>query len=219
VREFLAPLPVDVVPGIGVKTLPGLKLRSINTVGDLMARRMQKGSWFEHLLETLLDEDAVYGGPHEPADHSISRDRTFWEDTDDRSLIDAALFTLVEKCCRTLREEKLAASTATVRVRFSDFTTVQRQFTLPSAVTNEEDVMAAARKLLDEVLPEGRRIRLVGIKVSSLSPLEGQQLILDSGKSERLHELHCRVDALRERFGEGSVVWATTAGLGKPPKT
>ena len=215
VREFLTMLSIDDVPGIGKKTAPGLKLRNIKTVGDLMARPPAQGTWMAHLLESLLDEHGMYaGGDHEPADHSISRDRTFWEDTDDRARIDAMLFGLVEKCCRTLRSESLAASTVTMKVRFSNFTTLQKQMTLPSASTNEEDILAAARTLLSVLLPEGRFIRLVGVKVSNLSPMEGQQLMLDAGRSEKLHALHTKIDKLRERYGDESIKWVTVVESG-----
>ncbi len=213
VQEFLAPLPVDVVPGIGKKTAPRLAMHGIRTVSDLIARRPPRESWLGSLLRGLLDETGSSGRHDADAvEHSISRDRTFGQDTADREQIESTLFLLTERCCKTLRVEGLAASTVTLKVRFADFTTVQKQETLPAAVVNEEQIFAAVLLLLGDLLPPWRFVRLVGVKVSHLSPLEGQQLTLDAGTSERLHELHRRVDALQERFGEASVRWGRGVG-------
>ena len=208
IRDTLAPLPVDVVPGIGKKTAPRLRMQGIFTVGDLLTRAQERDGWLGSLVRALLDEsDDRAHGDHEAAEHSISRDRTFGRDTADREEIESTLFMLTERCCKTLRAERLAASTVTVKVRYADFTTVQKQETLPSAVVNEEQVFAAVGLLLGDLLPPWRFVRLVGVKVSNLSPLEGQQLMLDDGESERLFQLHQEVDALQKKFGEKSVRW------------
>jgi len=208
IRDTLAPLPVDVVPGIGKKTAPRLRMQGIFTVGDLLTRTQERDGWLGSLVQALLDEsDDRAHGDHEAAEHSISRDRTFGRDTADREEIESTLFMLTERCCKTLRAERLAASTVTVKVRYADFTTVQKQETLPSAVVNEEQVFAAVGLLLGDLLPPWRFVRLVGVKVSNLSPLEGQQLMLDDGESERLFQLHQEVDALQKKFGEKSVRW------------
>jgi len=208
IRDTLAPLPVDVVPGIGKKTAPRLRMQGIFTVGDLLTRAQERDGWLGSLVQALLDEsDDRAHGDHEAAEHSISRDRTFGRDTADREEIESTLFMLTERCCKTLRAERLAASTVTVKVRYADFTTVQKQETLPSAVVNEEQVFAAVGLLLGDLLPPWRFVRLVGVKVSNLSPLEGQQLMLDDGESERLFQLHQEVDALQKKFGEKSVRW------------
>ncbi len=208
VRGTLAPLPVDIVPGIGKKTAPRLRMRGIFTVGDLIAQAPERDGWLGSLLHALLDEsDDREHGDHQAEEHSISRDRTFGQDTADREQIESTLFMLTERCCKTLRAEGLAASTVTVKVRYADFTTVQKQETLPSAVVNEEQIFVAVRVLLDDLLPPWRFVRLVGVKVSNLSPLEGQQLVLDGGETERLYQLHQEVDALQKKFGEKSVRW------------
>ncbi len=208
VRETLAPLPVDIVPGIGKKTAPRLRMQGIVTVGDLIARAPEPDGWLGSLVHALLDEsDEREQGDSEVADHSMSRDRTFGRDTADRELIESTLYMLTERCCKTLRAEQLAASTVTVKVRYADFTTVQKQATLPSAVMIEEQIFAAVLSLLDDLLPPWRFVRLVGVKVSNLSPLEGQQLVLDGGESEKLFQLHREVDTLQKRFGEKSVRW------------
>ncbi len=207
-RETLAPMPVEIVPGIGTKTAPRLHMHGIRTVGDLIARQPGDESWLGALLRALLDESGGGNhGDHEAAEHSISRDRTFGQDTADREQIETTLFMLTGRCCKTLRAEGLAASTVTVKVRFADFTTVQKQETLPEAAVNEEEIFAAVRLLLGELLPPWRFVRLVGVKVSNLSPLEGQQLTLDGENTEKRYQLHRQVDALQERFGESSVRW------------
>ena len=219
VREFLAPLPVDIVPGIGKKTAPRLRMHGIMTVGDLMAQQPDRDGWLGSLLQALLDEtgDRRSHGDHDVVEHSMSRDRTFGQDTADRKRIEAVLFMLTERCCKTLRAEGLAASTVTVKVRFADFTTVQKQETLPAAAVIEEQIFAAALLLLEDLLPPWRFVRLVGVKVSNLSPLEGQQLALDAGTTEKLYQLHHHVDALQKRYGEKSVYWGRGELTPVPP--
>jgi DNA polymerase-4 len=198
-REFLAPLPVEVIPGVGVKTLPKLHACALRTVGDAMDRAARTGAAASHSpLDSLCAHIAACAIPsdeplmvEEQVEKSISRDRTFSEDTDDAEKILATLYSLAERCCKTLRQDGLRASTVTVRIRFSDFTTPQRQSTLAAPTSNEEDIFAAAQRLLTLLLPPTALIRLVGIKVSGLKSLpageagkqvgaaEGEQLSLD----------------------------------------
>ena len=221
IRDFLTPLPVDVVPGIGPKTIPRLNMHGIRTIGDLLNRKQHMPeSYLSGLLQSLLSEEPYDGGGHhhDEEEQSISRDRTFSRDTQDDGQIAATLFALVERCCKTLRAGGRAASTVTVKVRFANFITVQKQLTLPCAAANEEDIFPAARRLLKELLPAWRFVRLVGVKVSNLVPLEGQQLMLDTVRTERLEPLHRRIDALQERYGYRSVRWGIAAGEEREPQ-
>jgi DNA polymerase-4 len=216
-REFLAPLPVEVIPGVGRKTLPRLQARGIMTVGDLLHRPGQGDSALDRYLTAVAEgrDDRVIRS--HTVEKSMSRDTTFGHDTDDRTFIGSTLYYLTERCCRALRERSMAATTVTAKVRFSDFTTLQKQATLAVATDREEEVFALAQRLVDTVLPPGQMVRLVGVKVSGLVPREGAgcQLTLDTVTEERLDRLHQRIDALRKKFGYASIQRGRTVMLQK----
>jgi DNA polymerase-4 len=223
-KEFLAPLPIDVVPGIGKKTAPRLYARGIFVVGDVLRQGSLSSSYVDRYLAAVANgmgdrrpPASLFGhaARYDHVEKSMSRDTTFGHDTNDRNLILATLFYLTERCCKTLRTRGYCTFTVTVKVRFTDFTTLQKQATLPSATANEEEVFAAAQKLLDTVLPPNRYIRLVGVKVSHLVPGEQSrnQMELAVINSEKLSRLHQRLDALQEKHGYTSIQWGITHAL------
>jgi DNA polymerase-4 len=225
-RGFLDPLPVEAVPGIGPRTLPHLHTHGIRTVREavtyvernthaagqyppLREERLRTFSLCSFIASCALPSDEAIL-PHDHVEKSISRDRTFGTDTADSERVSATLYCLAERCCKTLRQDELLASTVTVRVRFADFTTVQKQSTLPRPSSNEEDVYAAARRLLAVLSAPGQLVRLVGVKVSSLSGVEGAQLDLGVTAAEKFGTLHRRLDGLQTRYGYDSIRWGIT---------
>jgi len=228
-QEFLAPLPVEIVPGIGTKTLPRLHTYGIRTVGDAMAYAERhaladergprvRAEWL-HTLSlcraiaacAVPSDEGITG--HDHVEKSISRDRTFGQDSADRAYIESTLYYLTERCCKTLREDGLVASTVTVRARFTSFTTVQKQATLSLPSSNEEDIFACARRLLALLVRQGDLLRLVGVKVSGLEETGGAQMDLGITRAEKFGTLHRRLDGLQERFGYDSIRWGITCGV------
>jgi DNA polymerase-4 len=217
-REFLAPLPVEAVPGIGKKTTPVLHACGIRSVGEAMAHaeRQGNGERVSALCRFIAScavssEEPIIA--HDHVEKSVSRDRTFGEDTADADAIRATLYYLTERCCKTLRQDGLRASTVSVRVRFTDFITVQKQAPLTLPSSNEEDLFAVARRLLVLLRPPSRRIRLVGVKASGLSPAAEEQLTLGVLPDEKINTLHRRLDVLQTRYGYTSIRWGITCGV------
>jgi len=216
-RDFLMPLPVGAVPGIGKKTEPKLNVRGIRTVSDLLASLGERETSIGQYLTAVIE------GRHEIIVHvdrveqSISRDTTFAEDTADPGSITATLYALIERCCKTLRKRQQQASTVTVKVRSADFVTVQKQASVHLPMAHEEEFFRVALPLLSSLLPADQKIRLVGIKASHLSPLEGEgsQMALGVAGSEKLGMLHRRLDALQEKHGEECIHWGITHALGR----
>ncbi len=220
-RDFLIPLPVGAVPGIGRKTEPRLNARGIMTVGDLLAspgeRETSIGQYLAAVIdgrhETILSVDRV--------EQSISRDSTFSEDTADAAYITATLYALIERCCKTLRKRRQQASTVTVKVRSADFVTIQKQTSVHLPVAYEEEFFRVACPLLVSLLPPDQKVRLVGVKASRLSPAEGEgsQMALGVAASEKLGVLHRRLDGLQEKHGEECVHWGITHVLERSGRT
>lgn len=216
-EEFLAPLPVETVPGIGVKTAPKLHALGMHTVGDVI-RQKEKGkrSGREH-LEFLFHSLAGGSGSatvRHRVERSISRDTTFLHDTRDREFIASTLYYLTERCCKTLRKRQQAALTVTTKVRFADFVTVQKQITLSTPSSCEEEIVAAAERLLGMLFTGRRLVRLVGVKVSHLRAVEECQM--DVMTSEKREQLHRRVDSLQAKFGYTVLQWGVTHHLHSP---
>jgi DNA polymerase-4 len=107
----------------------------------------------------------------------------------------------------------MVASTITTKVRFADFTTVQKQCTLRTPSADEREIFASACQLLFMLLPRNRLVRLVGIRVSQLASAANRQL--DLMKGETIGQLHQRLDALRKKFGYSSIQWGITYALNK----
>jgi len=214
-KEFLAPLSIEMVPGIGVKTAPKLHAQGIRTVADILHQKSVVGnsqSWIARYLAAVADGRDEQVMQYDQVEKSISRDTTFWRDTNDSAFITSTLYYLIERCCKTLRKRNHVASTVTIKVRFADFTTVQKQSTLTTATANEEEVFCLAQKLLRELLPGNRMLRLVGAKVSNLHEAGGQ-MELGVKNSEKLGRLHSRLDALQEKHGYKSIQWGIAYAL------
>jgi len=216
-KEFLAPLPIEMVPGVGVKTAPKLHAMGIVTVGDVsrlhppspISHLTSSLRWLSRYLATVANGSDLRVMQYDRVEKSISRDTTFARDTHDAALIASTLYYLTERCCKTLRKRRQVASTVTTKVRFADFTTVQKQATLSMPSSHEEEIVPAARRMLGQLLPPGRLIRLVGVKVSHLSPADTVQLRLD-GKMENVEQLHNRIDVLQKKYGYQAVQWGIT---------
>jgi len=163
-KEFLSPLPVEMVPGIGVKTAPKLHALGIYLVSDIFHQPSvmhNHGSWLNRYLIAIANGRDEQVMQYDKVEKSISRDTTFGHDTNDIDFIISTLYYLTERCCKTLRKRNMVSSTITAKVRFADFTTVQKQTTLTTASANEEDIFGAARQLLHALLPQHCFIRLV----------------------------------------------------------
>jgi DNA polymerase-4 len=211
-KDFLAPLPVEMIPGIGVKTTPKLHALGIRTVADVLPSSVTRNPpscmrWLSQYLTAVANGHDDQVMHYDRVEKSISRDTTFWHDTNDGQFIESTLYYLTERCCKTLRERSEVAATVTTRVRFTDFTTLQKQCTLSLPTANEEEIFGAARAMLHVLHPPRRMIRLVGVKVSHLSDVRKAQLQLDLLKENRRAGLHQRLDALQEKFGYTSIQW------------
>lgn len=205
---FLAPLPVERIPGVGSVLLAQLHDRGVVTVGDL-ARvpahllRLSFGEWGEVLAHRARGEDVRPVTPHEEV-KSISREHTFDEDVSDVSLLESTLVSLTEDVCRRLRHKRLEARTVTVKIRYSDFVTHTCSHTLSRACDVDEVFF---EEVLD-LFRQGRRrryhLRLLGVGVSNLVTRMWQDDLFDQ-ELPLLRELDLKLDAIRAKYGPGAV--------------
>jgi DNA polymerase-4 len=204
-EAFLAPLDVRRIPGIGKVTEAALKARGIEKVGQLAAAAQKKleddfGRWGTALYRKARGGD-TYEFLFDAEPKSISHNQTFGEDTQDRAQMDATLSYLTQKAMKRLREAGLSASTITVTIRYQGFETITRARTLHEPTHVDPVVFDAVNQLFDRNWDRSRKVRLLGVALSSFTH-GGEQLdLLDARRREKLERLAKATDALRDRFG------------------
>lgn len=215
--RFLAPLDVRKIPGVGQATEANLHKIGIRRVGDLarfdegyLADRF--GKWGLALAGKSKGLDAggwfdAEIGAHEGA-KSISHEHTYSEDSADANMLESTLMKLAEMVARRLRDHGLHTRTIQIKLRYSDFTTITRARTLDQATQVDKDLILASRDLFRANWQRGRKVRLLGVQASSLTPDEGQLNLLDAGQHEKWRKALTAVDKLRDRYGDGSVALA-----------
>lgn len=216
-RQFLAPLPVNDMPGIGKKTEGTLKRLGIDTIGKLakvppatLKSYFGSSGVLLHRLSRGIDDRKV-----EPpaAAKSISRETTFGEDTGDRALLEATLRYLSEKVGARLRGKNKKARCITIKVRTADFSTTTRRQTIAQATDADQTIFATGLELLNrELFVQKQPIRLIGIGVSHLVEA-GQQLNMLDSKAARFEELNKAVDKIRKKYGFASIQTGRTLRL------
>jgi DNA polymerase IV len=179
--SFLRPLPVRVIYGVGKVTEQTLGQAGIVTVGDLQDYpgdvRALVGSFGLKLKQFAFGED---DRPLEIGDEikSISGEETFLKDTDDRKVLRGCLREQATDISARLKHRRLGAHTVQVKVRYSDFTTLTRQFSVEEPITEVSDIYRLGCFLLGRDKLVSRPLRLLGLGVSSLREPNGQQLVL-----------------------------------------
>ena len=180
--SFLAPMPVRKIPGIGKKSESVLFEMGIRTIRDLAAYDIQVLiARFGRSAVTL--QDIAAGIDRSEVEEregvkSVSRETTFADDTDDVQLIAATMDTLAEEVTRNLSDEFLHCRTVTVKVRYQGFVTRTKARTFPHYTGDMATVRTCAHSLLHDMY-DGRRIRLLGIRLSSFDTCDARQMTLE----------------------------------------
>ena len=210
-RDFLAPLPLGRLWGVGPKTRAVLEGWGLRTIGDLAGAdptllEARLGGHGEAIGARAhgIDDDPVVP---EEAPKSVGHEHTFDLDTLDLARVEAMLLRLAEGVGKRLRAGSLRGRTVALKLRVAPFDTRTRQRTLAEATDDDLAIFRTARALLRDALGEDRErgraspVRLVGVSVSGL--VAGQQLGLF--ESARAARLNAALDAVRARFGESAL--------------
>ena len=203
--EFLAPLPIQAIWGVGAKTATHLNELGLHTIGDVAASspadlKRWLGKTGEYLARAALGvDDSQVHTSH--GIKSISQESTFAEDTADIHEITATFRWMADKVARRLRKKGISGSTVRIKVRLADFSTFTRQEHLPSPTNLESIIFEKAMALFHTFWKPGQPIRLLGVGVSDLE--EGwHQMALFEPKQEKEIRLHQAMDEIREKFGK-----------------
>lgn len=219
--EFLHPLPVERLWGVGPATLARLQRFGIRTVGDLAALPLDtvvaalgraQGAHL-HALANAVDPRAV---EPEQAVKSVSHEETFPADHHTHETLEVELVRLADAVATRLRAAGLQGRTVTIKVRFGDFQTITRSTTLAGPTDSGRELRRVAMDLLHAVDPSAG-VRLLGLGVSQLGGEASLQLSFDDAPAGAPSDAdwegaESAVDAIRARFGTGAVGPARLAG-------
>jgi len=212
VLDFLHPLPVSALWGVGQRTGTVLARLGLRTVADLahapvstLERELGRAT-AAHLsaLAWGRDDRKVETGPH---DKSIGAEETFGSDIADPEQIRRELLRLADRTARGLRTSGYVARTISVKLRRADFKTFTRSRTLPEATDVAQKIYATACELYAASgLADGVLLRLVGVRASGLSPaaLAGTQLALGE-RTDAWRDAESAMDKITSRFGSSAV--------------
>jgi DNA polymerase IV len=221
-EAFLAPLDVRRIPGIGKVTEAALKARGIDKVGQLAATSREKleesfGRWGTALYRKARGGD-TYEFFVDAEPKSISHNQTFSEDTHDRARLDATLSFLTQKAMKRVREAGLSASTITVTIRYAGFETVTRARTLREPTHLDPIVFETVKKLFERHWDRSRKVRLLGVALSSFTHGGEQLHLLEASRREKLERLARTTDSLRDRFGFSKIQFGGSMTKGSAGK-
>jgi DNA polymerase IV len=216
--EFLHPLPVERLWGVGPVTAKKLRQRGISTVGDvarlgeetLVSILGRAAGRHLHALAHNRDPRVVRMGRRRRsigAQRALGRSPRSWEG------LDAVLVALVDRLARRLRAARRVCRTVVLRLRFDDFSRATRSHTLSEPTAHTETILATARGLLAAAMPliRNRGITLIGVALGNLDDSVAIQLALPF-EGDRATALDTALDNVRDRFGSAAITRAVLLG-------
>jgi len=221
---FLAPLDIRKIPGVGKVTEKGFRERGIHKIGQLseLGEAYLEKTWGKLGLALAgkaqgLDAGAWFQGEIGAVEYpkSISHETTFSQDTADVKRLESTLAKLSQMVGRRLREHGLYGRTIQIKLRYSDFSTFTRAHSLEEATQLDTVILETVQKLFRRNWKQPRPIRLLGVQIAGLEETEGQLDLIEEDSKRKWGRALKAVDALRDRFGEGSVGLAAAIGHGR----
>lgn len=215
-KEYLAPLKIDRMPGIGEKTAKQLRAIGIFTIkmlSEIPAIQLESkfGKWGRDLWRKAngIDDSPVVPF-HEQK--SIGSEETFWTDTADVDFLKSEVIRLTEKIAFQLRRQKKVCGCVAIKFRYGDFTTFTRQAAIPYTASDYV-ILKTANQLFAEFYDGRRPLRLIGVRLTDL--VSGQHQINLFTETEENIKLYQALDTIRNKFGEDAVGRATGKREGK----
>ncbi len=212
-RPFLAPLSVKKIPGVGTKTfrmLSTMGIRQVHTLQE-MPQEMMFSAFGKHGRTIWQRANALDDPPVIPYSErkSISTEHTFTTDTMDVKGLHTLLRRMVEKLAYSLRSKGKLTANVAVKIRYADFQTYTKQKKIPYT-SADHVLMPIVMTLFDQLFQRRMRIRLIGVRFSSLT--HGHYQIDLFEDTEKLIRLYQTMDALKDKFGASIIRRASTLG-------
>lgn len=209
-KQFLAPLPIRRLWGVGPKTAENLEKLGLHTIGDI-------ARWSENELSSRFGKIGrdmwrhANGIDHRSVDSSsqsksISKEVTFAVDVRDENKLKQTLRRLSDGVGRQTRKSGLYGSTVKIKLRWSDFTTLTRQLTLDNPTDRDDEIYRCAETLFTQFWTQGRAVRLIGVGLSGFVEPNRQLGLWDDPEAEKqADELQSTLDKLKDKFGESMI--------------
>lgn len=217
IDDFLLPLPLKRLWGVGPVTLQELQTLGLKTVGDLRkmecsfleSRFGQAGAQLFKLARGEDSREVI----SERELKSIGHEDTFEKDLWQRDLMHEVLLDLSERVSTRLRRKSVMGTTITLKVKYADFSMVTRSKTVPDGMRHAKDMFDIAKALLEKTEAGIKAVRLLGISVNNLMAAGSRQGMLFGGdRQQRFDDLDQAIDRLRERFGQNGIRRGTLIG-------
>jgi DNA polymerase IV len=210
-KEFLAPLGVDEISGVGKHAQEVLAYIGIKTIKQLSETPIEileerLGKWGTDLKQKAAGlHFSKVSNFHESK--SISTENTFNEPVADLKFINAELVRFIEKICFELREDEKVTSCVAVKIRYPNFETFSKQTTIP-ATSADEDIIPIVKELFKKLHKKGEPIRLLGVRLSELTDNAVQTNLFTD--TEKKNDLYKSIDEVKNRFGKKILKRAST---------
>jgi len=202
-KEFLAPLPVNKIPGVGEQTFEILKAMGIKTIHDVSIHskddlEQRLGKWG---IDLWNKSHGIHHGKVTPFHEakSISTENTFNENTIDMDFLMSEVVRMSERISYELRQDGKVAGCIAVKIRYPDFETTSRQTTVPYTCADDE-IIPVAKDLFHKLYKKGQPIRLLGVRLSELTNDAVQTNLFND--VERKTDLYKAIDDVKKRFGK-----------------
>lgn len=210
-KEYLAPLAVNTIPGIGKQTYQHLLNAGIKTIGDITLRSEKEmeqilGHYGMELWQKAHGRHDGAVTPYHEA-KSVSTENTFEANTNDTGFLLSELVRMAEKIGFELRQDDKMTGCVTVKIRYSDFETKSRQTSIPYTFYDDE-LIPVAKDLFHKLYKKGEHVRLLGVKFSELTNEARQTNLFEN--TEKKSSLYKAIDSVKNRFGKSAI------GRGKP---
>ena len=210
-KEFLAPLGVNKIPGVGEQTFEVLKAMGIKTIYDVSIHSKDEleerlGKWGTDLWNK---SHGIHHGKVMPyhESKSISSENTFNENTTDIVFLMSEVVRMCERIAYELRQDGKVAGCIAVKIRYPDFETSTKQVTVPYTCADDE-IIPVAKELFHKLYKKGTPIRLLGVRLSELTNDSIQTNIFSD--VERKTGLYKAIDDVKKRFGKHKVKRASS---------
>jgi len=209
-KEYLAPLTVNKIPGVGEHTYENLKALGIFTIRDLSEQspEMLEKRLGKYGIELWNKSQGIHHGEVTPYHEakSISTENTFEENLTDVNQIMTELVHMTERVAYELRQDNKTAGCITVKIRYPDFETTSKQTTIPYTFYDDE-LIPKAKELFHKLWRKGQPVRLLGVRLSELTDEAVQtNLFTDTEKKNGLYKA---IDDVKNRFGKYAITKAT----------
>ena len=213
-KQFLEPLPVGKLWGIGSSTEQALEALGIRTIGqlaaspkDMLSRRFGKPGRDMWHHANAIDPSPVLPLPTQK---STGRQMTFQSDTNDEAELKLTLRRLSAEVGRQVRRAGLCGRTVTLTLRWEDYSTFTRQMTLHNPIDRDDQIYAAAVDLFDRFWLRGELVRLIGVGLSKFDKRYWQLGVWEDQEAQKkAADLQAVLDKLWDKYGEKSILPAS----------